>query len=97
MSYLLARILGLYTKGYVEARIASEKERIYQSRKKYYQEALKTLAKSGKLPPNVDLQLPKKNVLLKNIETGEIVAENGKWLRLPNDNEPLQVVYIKGK
>ena len=41
----------------------------------------------------IDLKIPKLRCVIKN-ESGEIVAEKGKWNRLPMDNEPLTVTYV---
>ncbi len=39
------------------------------------------------------LKMPKAILVILNNETGEIIAENGRWNRLPMDNEVLRAEY----
>jgi hypothetical protein len=67
------------------------------AKKIYYESVLKQLHQNGTIPPNCDIKMPKLNVILHNAETEEVVAENGKWQRLPADGEVLKVGYKDNK
>ncbi len=92
MKKLLAKWLGLYTREDVE----DEKEITELNKRRYYENVLKQLHHNGTIPPNCDIRMPKLNVKLYRIDEpneGEIIAENGKWKRLPMDGEVLKVGY----
>lgn len=89
MKKLLAKLLGLHT----DEDLNIVHEAIAHDKKEYYEKVLKQLHHNGTIPPNCDINMPKQNLLLKNAETDEIVAENGKWKRLPGDGELLKVKY----
>lgn len=39
------------------------------------------------------LRVPKKSLVIENLETGEELTRGGVWLRLPMDGEPLRAKY----
>lgn len=49
----------------------------------------------------VDIKMPKQSVVLQSIDVQsdgqviykDVLAENGKWRRLPKDNEMVQITY----
>ncbi len=49
--------------------------------------------KKKKMTKNEELKLPKAILVLFNQETGEIIAENGRWNRIPSDGEKLVAEY----
>lgn len=83
---------GMYTAQQVEA----IKERIRQERTAYYQRVLHELHLNGTLPPNTGLKMPKQTLTLFDPK-GEVVADDGKWKRLPQDNEILRAHYSPSK
>lgn len=92
MKKLIAKLLGLYTG---EERIKwglETGEEVARARREYYQKVLDELQRNGTLPPNCDLKLAKQSMKITNQETGEVIAEGGKWKRLPLDGEPVSAV-----
>ena len=73
--------------------------RMKEAQKDYYQKVVDEMARTGTMPPNCDLQLPKKSMTVlvmtddDNIK-GEVIAKDGRWLRLPSDREKVIIRYI---
>ena len=73
--------------------------RMKESQKDYYQKVVDEMARTGTMPPNCDLKLPKKSMTVlvmtddDNIN-GEVIAKDGRWLRLPLDREKVVIRYI---
>lgn len=86
--------LGLRTNREFKIAMERAKAETRVERMKYYEQVLVHLQRSGSLPPNCDLKLPKLNVVLTN-EKGEVVAGEGRWARQPMDGEVLKVTYAK--
>ncbi|KKN24243.1 hypothetical protein LCGC14_0896880 [marine sediment metagenome] len=89
---IIAKIFGLHTKKDIK-RITNE---VIESRRKYYTKVLEQLQVNGSLPPNCDLKMPKQRLKITRVsEKGEdeVIAEKGRWNRLPMDNEIVIITY----
>ena len=100
MKTLIARIFGLYTKADRQRR----DDQIREERRDYYQKVLDNLHRTGSLMPNCDLKMPKATLVMSKMEltgegrlisTGEVIAADGRWKRLPADGEIVKVTYAK--
>jgi len=84
MKSLIARIFGLYTPVQVEA----EREKVAEEKRKFYKKT--TLELQKRL---VGLQIPKNTMVVRNLDTEEIIAQDGVWTRVPNDKEKVVITY----
>jgi hypothetical protein len=93
MKKLIAKLFGLYT----DQDLGCHRKEVYdQARsdsRKFYQKVLDTAHRDGYMPPNCDLKLPKQSLKITNTETNELIAEDGKWKRIPSDGEKVTVSY----
>lgn len=94
---IIKKLFGLYTETemrYIQAFARNEK-----GVAEYYQKVVNEMARTGTLPPNCDLKLPKKSMIIlvmgedDNVK-GEVIAKDGRWLRLPMDREKVIIRYI---
>lgn len=93
--FLIIKQLGLYTRKDLLDAAHEAREKISEERRKYYQNVIKELQTNGSLPAGCDLVLPKESIVIKNSDSGEVIAEGGKWIRTPNDGELIRVTYTQ--
>lgn len=84
------------TKRILQGQMNDVRENTRNERKKYYQRVLESLHANGTLPPNCDLKMPKASITLYDAKGG-VVAQGGRWERLPLDNELLRVKQATGE
>jgi len=95
MKKIIAKWFSLFTGG----EVLNMCEKVKARQKDYYQKVVDEMARTGTMPPNCDLQLPKKSMIVlvmtddDNIN-GEVIAKDGRWLRLPSDREKVIIRYI---
>ena len=93
MRKLIAKLFGLVAKECRDFEVYAARVETTTQRRDYYQQVLDSMHRNGTLPPNCDLKLPKASLRIVNTETGIVLAENGKWLKLPDDGEPVTISY----
>ena len=96
MKNIIAKIFGLITPEKLQAEIDQVHKILLKNRREFYQSVLEHLHRNGTLPPNCDLKMPKESLRIVS-EKGEVLAEDGKWKRLPNDGEPVTITYKKNE
>ena len=95
MKKFIAKLMGLKTQEEYNKVLEHTREEVTEQRRSYYNKVLDQMHRDGTLPPNCDLMLPKASVIVTNTETGEVVAEDGKWKKLPEDGLKVTISYRK--
>lgn len=86
--------IRLTTDKEIQKLLSSVRNVTREERRKYYESVLKYMMINGTLPPECDLKLPKATMLIMGEEGSEVIAKDGKWLRLPLDGEPVKITYL---
>lgn len=94
MRKIIAKLFNLYTQEQAEKMVEPKVVEI----REYHQKVIKEMARTGTIPQECDLKLPKKSMVIMKMEEvdsvqGEIIAKEGRWLRLPNDREKVIIRY----
>ena len=98
MKSLMKKIIAKWFNLFTGAEAVNMCENVKAKQKDYYQKVVDEMARTGTIPPNCDLQLPKKSMIVlvmtddDNIK-GEVIAKDGRWLRLPLDREKVIIRY----
>lgn len=93
MKNIIAKLLGLKTREQADNQETKARADVTEQRRVYYTRVLEELQRNGTLPPNCDLKMPKQSLVIKNQETEELLASDGKWQRLPSDGEKCVITY----
>ncbi len=93
MRKIIAKLFNLYTLEEIQKAVKS-----HEYLQNYYQKVVKEMARTGTIPLNCDLKLPKKSMVIMKMEElegdkGEVIAKDGRWIRLPNDREKVIIRY----